>query len=165
MGEGQFQTVLAQEVGAIQDLLAKHNVPARLLFAVVNKRVDAKLLNAQTDEGCPEGTVVDELITRPRMWDFYMVPLFGRQGLANPVYYSVLHDGTAGSDAPLRPCQLYALTYKLCFMYYNWTGPVRAPAPLMFAHKLAYLLGEISDHDLTVVPQPKLAASVSCWYL
>lgn len=86
MGEGQFQTALNQEVGAIQDMLAKHAIDARLVFVVVNKRVDTKILGMQRDEGCAEGTVVDQTITRPGMYDFYIVPLSSRQGLANPVY-------------------------------------------------------------------------------
>lgn len=53
---------------------------------MVNKRVDTKLLDAQKDEGCAEGTVVDQTITRPGMWDFFVVPLASRQGMANPVY-------------------------------------------------------------------------------
>jgi aubergine-like protein len=93
------------------------------------------------------------------------VPLNSRQGLANPVYYTVLHDGTQGTPVEVRPHALFTLSYKLCFMYYNWTGPVRCPAPVMFAHKLAYLLGDLSDRDQSVVPKPKLATSVSCWYL
>ena len=60
---------------------------------------------------------------------------------------------------------LYCLTYKLCFMYYNWNEPVRAPAPCMFAHKMAYLLGDLQDKDSTYLPKPKLMSTVSCWYL
>jgi len=33
----------------------------------------------------------------------------------------------------------------------------------MFAHKLAYLLGDISDRDAACVPKAKLSSSVSCW--
>jgi len=163
VSEGQFQTVLSQEVGAVQDALGKKRLDAKVTYVIVNKRVDTKILHAQKDEGCAEGTVVDQLITRRGMYDFFMVPLASRQGLANPVYYTVLHDATQGSALAIQPHELYALTYKLCFMYYNWTGPVRAPAPCMFAHKLAYLLGDLSDKDSAVLPLPKLATSVSCW--
>ena len=50
-------------------------------------------------------------------------------------------------------------------MYYNWIGPVRAPAHCMFAHKMAYLLGDLQDKDSTYLPKPKLMSTVSCWYL
>lgn len=49
-------------------------------------------------------------------------------------------------------------------MYYNWTGPVRTPAPCMFAHKLAYLLGDLSDsREGACLPKQKLSTSISCW--
>jgi aubergine-like protein len=166
VSEGQFSTVLNQEVAAIIDALAKKRVDAKLTYIIVNKRIDAKVLSARSDEGCSEGTVVDSLITRRDLYDFYIVPLFSRNGLANPVHYAVLHDGSQEDPArSIRPHALYALTYKLCFMYYNWSGPVRAPAPCMFAHKLAYLLGDLQDKDTTYLPKPKLMSTVSCWYL
>ncbi len=33
----------------------------------------------------------------------------------------------------------------------------------MFAHKMAYLLGDISERDMPCLPLPKLSTSVSCW--
>lgn len=78
--------MLAQEVSAIKDALAKKQLQVQLTFVVVNKRVDTKILHAQKDEGCVEGTVVDQQITRRGMYDFFLVPLASRQGIANPVY-------------------------------------------------------------------------------
>lgn len=78
--------MLAQEVSAIKDALAKKQLQVQLTFVVVNKRVDTKILHAQRDEGCVEGTVVDQQITRRGMYDFFLVPLASRQGIANPVY-------------------------------------------------------------------------------
>jgi hypothetical protein len=85
VSEGQFQTVLTQEVGAVMDALSKKKLDVKVTYVIVNKRVDTKILHAFKDEGCPEGTVIDQLITRRGMYDFFMVPLSSRQGLANPV--------------------------------------------------------------------------------
>ena len=46
-------------------------------------------------------------------------------------------------------------------MYYNWTGPVRAPAPCMFAHKMAYLLGDLQDKDSTYLPKSNTVKHLS----
>jgi aubergine-like protein len=67
VSEGQFQTALNQEVGAVQDMLEKSKIDAKLLYVIVNKRVDTKILSAQKDEGCVEGTIVDQTITRTGM--------------------------------------------------------------------------------------------------
>ena len=41
----------------------------------------------------------------------------------------------------------YRLTFKLCHMYWNWPGTIRVPAPCKYAHKLAFLSGQILHHE------------------
>jgi aubergine-like protein len=31
------------------------------------------------------------------------------------------------------------LTFDLCHYYFNWSGPIKVPAPCMYAHKIAEL--------------------------
>lgn len=54
----------------------------------------------------------------------------------SPVSYNVLYD-RQGLDAD----KMQRLTFKLCHMYFNWSGTVTVPAPCQYAHKLAYLTG------------------------
>lgn len=35
------------------------------------------------------------------------------------------------------------LSFRLCYIYYNWTGAIKVPAPTMLAHKLAYIAGSL----------------------
>lgn len=60
-----------------------------------------------------------------------------RQGTVAPTSYNVIYD-TMG----LPPDRMQMLTYKLCHMYYNWSGTVRVPAPCQYAHKLAFLTAQ-----------------------
>jgi aubergine-like protein len=69
------------------------------------------------------------------------------QGTVNPTSFNVIHD-TSG----LQPDHIQQLTYKLCHMYYNWSGTVRVPAPCQYAHKLAFLMGK----SLHAAPSPHL---------
>ncbi|KAK2513135.1 hypothetical protein Q9233_015765 [Columba guinea] len=39
------------------------------------------------------------------------------------------------------------LTFKLCHLYWNWPGTVRVPAPCKYAHKLAFLAGQVLHHE------------------
>ena len=41
----------------------------------------------------------------------------------------------------------YRVTFKLCHMYWNWPGTIRVPAPCKYAHKLAFLSGQILHHE------------------
>lgn len=62
----------------------------------------------------------------------------------------------SGPEAPLRvpgstdtfsSLPLPRLTFKLCHLYWNWPGTVRVPAPCKYAHKLAFLSGQILHHE------------------
>ena len=40
------------------------------------------------------------------------------------------------------------LTYKLCHTYFNVPGGVSVPAPVLYAHKVAALVGERGSKDV-----------------
>lgn len=40
------------------------------------------------------------------------------------------------------------MTYYQCFNYFNWNGAVRVPACVMYAKKLAFLVGETFQSDV-----------------
>merc|ERR1712192_385463 len=84
----------------------------------------------------PGGTIVDTVATHANMKDFYMVPIESRQGTVAPLHYR-MHYNTI----PLKADHFQQITYMLCFMYFNWNGPVKIPSPVQYAHKLAYLVG------------------------
>lgn len=65
-----------------------------------------------------------------------MIAQHVREGTTTPSHYIVVKD-----ENNFEPDILQKLTYKLCFLYYNWPGTVRVPAPCQYAHKLAYLVG------------------------
>jgi len=44
---------------------------------------------------------------------------------------------------------LSQFTYEQCFNYYNWTGAVKVPAALQCANKVAKLVGESIQSDVT----------------
>uniref|UniRef100_A0A8C8Z0L4 Piwi-like protein 2 n=1 Tax=Prolemur simus TaxID=1328070 RepID=A0A8C8Z0L4_PROSS len=48
-------------------------------------------------------------------------------------------------DHTITSCEW--LTFKLCHMYWNWPGTIRVPAPCKYAHKLAFLAGQILHHE------------------
>ncbi|KAA0201706.1 hypothetical protein HAZT_HAZT000126 [Hyalella azteca] len=61
------------------------------------------------------------------MWhkyDFLLVSQHVRQGTVSPTHYVVVHDGVG-----LKVDNLQRLTYKLTYLYYNWPGTIRVPAP------------------------------------
>lgn len=69
-------------------------------------------------------------------------------GLAFPCKYTILHDtiGSSLSDIEL-------LSYKLCHLYFNICGPIKIPAPILYAHKLANLVAEKNELELEDGPE------------
>lgn len=109
-------------------------------FTIVQKRINARFYTCKDSSGQVEnpspGTVLDHTITRRGMYDFFLVPQSVRQGTVTPTHCIVLED-----ESNFQPDHLQRLTYKLCFLYYNWPGAVRVPACCQYAHKLAFLVG------------------------
>lgn len=135
VGEGQVPQVLEREVKEIQNALnALYNGPNyKLAFIIVTKRLNTRLfLNGGNP---PPGTIVDDVITSPIKYDFFIVSQQVRQGTVSPTSYSVIYDNLG-----LDPDKIQRLTYKLTHMYYNCSCTVRVPAPCHYAHKLAYLV-------------------------
>lgn len=71
----------------------------------------------------PPGVIVDHTITRRYLYDFFMVPQNVRQGTVSPTHLIVVHD-----EIDLKVDIVQRLSYKLCFLYYNWPGTIRVPA-------------------------------------
>lgn len=63
----------------------------------------------------PAGTVVDDVVTLPERYDFFIVSQAVTQGTATPTSYNVLYD-TFG----LPPDKIQIMTYKLCHLYVSF---------------------------------------------
>lgn len=141
VGEGQLHQVFNTEVKLLKDQLDKIYKSAgkeegcRLGFVVVAKRINTRyFVNRRNPE---PGTVVDDIITLPEYYDFYLVSQAVNQGTVTPTHYNVIHDNM-GLDAD----KIQLLTFKLTHLYYNWSGTLRVPAVCQYAHKLAFLIAE-----------------------
>ncbi|XP_073816374.1 argonaute 3 [Musca autumnalis] len=142
VGDGQLALCENHEIPQFEQAsmkLLKH--PIKITFIVTQKRINTRYFTvngggANIQNPTP-GTVVDTSITRANYYDFFLVSQSVRQGTVSPTHYVVLRD-----DAVYSPDILQRLSYKLCFMYYNWPGTIRIPACCQYAHKMAYLVGQ-----------------------
>ncbi|XP_028133641.1 piwi-like protein Ago3 [Diabrotica virgifera virgifera] len=139
VGDGQLTHCQRYEVKQLESCLKELELDIKICFVVVQKRISTRIFSQGHDgaDNPPCGTILDHSITRRQLPDFFLVPQSVRQGTVNPTHYIVLHD-TCG----LKPDHIQRLCYKLCHLYYNWPGTIRVPAPCMYAHKLASLVGQ-----------------------
>ncbi|XP_077652592.1 piwi-like protein 3 [Urocitellus parryii] len=157
VGDGQLQALLDHEISQLVGYL-ENECPysIKLTFIVVKKRINTRFFlqhNRKLGNPAP-GTVVDMMVTRQQWYDFYIVSQSSTVGTVTPTHYNVIYDTVC-----LDPDTVQRLTYKLCHMYYNFSGIIRVPAPCHYAHKLAYLVGQ-SLHD-----QPSSLLANSLYYL
>ncbi|XP_014300280.1 piwi-like protein Siwi [Microplitis demolitor] len=139
VGDGQIPYVLEHEVNHLREALAKFYGRAELVklaFIIVTKRINTRLFYNRR-ENPPPGTVVDDVITNPWRYDFFIVSQCVRQGSVSPTAYNVIFDNVG-----LDVSSIQRLTFQLTHMYFNWSGTVRVPAPCQYAHKLAFLVAQ-----------------------
>ncbi|NWI90149.1 PIWL1 protein, partial [Pitta sordida] len=158
VGDGQLHTLVNYEVPQFLDSLKGigTDYSPRLTVIVVKKRLSARFF-LEAGRGLrnpPPGTVVDTVITRPEWYDFFLVSHTVKSGCVTPTHYNVIYDTNQ-----LKPEHVQRLTYKLCHMYYNWSGVIRVPAPCQYAHKLAFLVGQ------SIHKEPNLLLSDKLYYL
>lgn len=137
VGEGQVPQVKDREVVKIQEglnaIYPSGPNKYKMAFIIVTKRLNTRLF--QNGNNPPAGAVVDDVITSPIKYDFFLVSQQVHQGTITPTSYSVIEDTLA-----LNADKIQRLTYKLTHMYFNCTNTVRVPAPCHYAHKLAFLV-------------------------
>ncbi|XP_038602626.1 piwi-like protein 2 [Tachyglossus aculeatus] len=145
VSDGQLKMVAGYEVPQLQTCFrAFDNYQPKMVVMVVQKKINTNLYSATTEHFATPapGTVVDHTITCREWVDFYLLAHHVRHGCGVPTHYVCVLN-----TANLSPDHLQRLTFKLCHMYWNWPGTIRVPAPCKYAHKLAFLSGQILHHE------------------
>ncbi|TGZ63182.1 hypothetical protein CRM22_007061 [Opisthorchis felineus] len=141
VSEGQFLNVLNHELRAIREACVKLELGYQpgITFIVVQKRHHTRLFCADKKDqmgksgNIPAGTTVDQVITHPTEFDFYLCSHAGIQGTSRPSHYHVLWD-----DNRFSADDIQNLTYQLCHTYVRCTRSVSIPAPAYYAHLVAF---------------------------
>ncbi|KAK7005358.1 piwi [Biomphalaria glabrata] len=141
VGDGQLDVLADHEVKQLHRCFTSFGEYTPFCTTVcVQKRINTRIYSRERNgemANPPPGTVVDHTVTRRDRYDYFIVSQHVRHGTVSPTHYIVVDDGIG-----LKPGQMQRLTYKMTYLYYNWPGTVRVPAPCQYAHKLAYLVGE-----------------------
>ncbi|KAJ1929996.1 hypothetical protein FBU59_006998 [Linderina macrospora] len=80
---------------------------------------------------CLPGTVVEQGVVNPCLFDFYLLAHVSTVGTSRPAYYMVLHDDNKFSVEDIQ-----RLTYNLSYMYPIVPKAATMPAPIYYAHRL-----------------------------
>ncbi|XP_027763061.1 piwi-like protein 2 [Empidonax traillii] len=145
VSDSQLDTVLKYEVPQMQKSFNTfENYQPSLVVVVVQKQISTNFYSLTGEEftSAPPGTVLDHTITTSGLQDFFLLSHSSRQGCSIPTRYICMWN-----TANLSHEHLQRLTFKLCHLYWNWPGTIRVPAPCKYAHKLAFLVGQVLHHE------------------
>ncbi|XP_014479566.1 PREDICTED: protein aubergine-like isoform X2 [Dinoponera quadriceps] len=136
VSEGEISQVYKNEVGNLKKRLEElyYGPNFKMIFIIVSKRSNTTLFYNRGNP--PTGTVVDDVVTSPFKYDFFLVSQRVRDGTVSPTSYNILSDNTG-----LNPEMIQTITFKLTHLYYNCSSTVRVPATCHYAQKLSFLVG------------------------
>eukprot|EP00088_Acartia_fossae_P052093 TRINITY_DN58687_c0_g1_i1.p1 TRINITY_DN58687_c0_g1~~TRINITY_DN58687_c0_g1_i1.p1 ORF type:complete len:230 (-),score=-4.30 TRINITY_DN58687_c0_g1_i1:64-702(-) len=138
VSDGQFAEVRERELESIKKacrtLEPNYNPP--VTFLVVKKKHHTRFFGSRGDVdkngNLMPGLVVDQQVTHPRDFDFFLQAHAGLIGTCRPAHYYVLHD-----ENKFTADSLQTLTYNLCYTYCRCTRSVSVVPAAYYAHILA----------------------------
>lgn len=131
--EGMVGSALQQAIGNFDQ-----NYNPKVLFVILNKKVQTRLFEKVNGEVCNPGpgTFVDTGIVEndgANLFDFYMVANDNpKTATALPVHYKIVTNTTG-----MTKKEVQELIYAQCYSYQGFGGPIKVPACVKYAEKLA----------------------------
>ena len=141
VSEGQFQSVMQEEVPAIRLVFAQAAKNAgitwkgELTVIIAAKRHHIRAFPqkpgpASDAKGNPlPGVLIERDATTPNEFDFFLYSHIALQGTSRPVHYTVLYD-----DANLKPNLIQNMLYEHCYQYMRSTTSVSLHPAVYYAH-------------------------------
>ena len=161
VSDSQRKSIEDLEVSALRNALKPET---KLIFICVNKRINARFYlgdNLRKNlplSNPPQGTLVETKVCTEK--DFYLISQKTNQGTASPSHFYILVNDTEGE--PDSKAKIQSLCYKMCYLYFNWVGSIKIPAPIQYAHKLSNLIG---DKFGTLQPHPVYGKKKSLYFI
>lgn len=160
----QIERQVKSELEALNNVIkkigqktGKENYAPEIVYTVVNTKINTRIFDlpegssqSHSNKFSPKvlnpqsGTVVFDELSVDEMFDFHLAAQRVTQGTCTPTHYII-----AFNNSKIPQEDLAEFTYEQCFNYYNWTGAVKVPAALQCANKLAKLVGESIQADVT----------------
>lgn len=143
VGEQMRDQIVAKEItqfkNALKQIYTKGQIPP-ITLVVVNKRINQRVfVEGGHDQFAnpPPGSIIDSNLVENEennsCFDFFLVPQQTTQGCVTPTHFFV----SLNESADLSKEDIENFTYNLCYMYSNWSGSIKVPAPCQNSHKIA----------------------------
>lgn len=141
IGDSAFENHANAEVQGVREGLGTTGLDIPLAYIVCQKEVATKFFVEQGNAtyGAPPGTVVSD-VSNLDYPTFYITATSPPFSTPKPTRFTIIQQ-----DDILGSVNLTTLSCHQCYDYPNWTGPIKVPATLQMADKLAALCGQFPD--------------------
>lgn len=139
VSEGQYQSVLLQEVSDMRAIFAElgRNTPGyqpKFTVVIAEKRHHIRFFpnpgpGADRNMNPVPGTLVERDVTHPFEYDFYLNSHAAIQGTARPTHYHILMD-----ECELKGDAFQSMLYEHSYQYMRATTPVSLFPAVYYAH-------------------------------
>lgn len=137
VSDSQIDNFVRREIREYRKVFDDLNIKPNLAVIVVQKRIGSRYFimgNNREYISPPVGAVIDKDVVSGQFNNFDLLaskaPASATAGPAR--FITTVDDMSMSSDG------LQQFTYQLCYLYYNWQGSVKIPAPAKYADSLAY---------------------------
>ncbi|KAE8440738.1 hypothetical protein EG329_006633 [Mollisiaceae sp. DMI_Dod_QoI] len=159
VSEGQYSHVLNQEVKhmkeAIVEAFGQNGANIQWTVAVCTKRHHIRFFPREGDNQAADrnnnplpGTLVEQDVTHPFEYDFYLNAHSAIQGTARPVHYHVLLD-----EAKVPVNDFQKMIYQFSYQYMRSTTPVSLFPAIYYAHLASNRARAHEAKDASLGPQ------------
>jgi aubergine-like protein len=169
VGDAMRRQILIKEITqfkqAIDEAYNKAAKKPKMTVIIVNKRITQRFFIEGEDgtlNNPPSGCIIDSKLVESddaegtnSEYDFFLIPQFANQGCVLPTHFYV-----AFNDSNLAKSVIEKFTFDLCHYYYNWAGPIKVPAPCMYAHKIAELFTNVEPGKKSVMNTQDFSAKI-----
>ena len=161
---GNFQEVLNDYRKKNKSKDDSHNFTnTKLYYICCNLKSDLKFFETKSNNGYnsfeygnpKSGLVVDDKVTQPDKFEFYIQPQLVNQGSATPCHYQVMHyDKSDNEENDLKIENLEKLSFYLSYYYWTWSGAIRVPSQLKMSSTAMDFHRKIYGEDNCVFDRP-----------
>ena len=94
----------------------------------------------------PMGTVIDNDVISPDLFEFYLQCPDVDRGCASPVHFLCIYN----NNENMTINDYEDISYKQSFYYWNWPGPIRVPAALKYAEVANTFSNKYLNHEVKI---------------
>ena len=125
----------------------RENYKPKLTVFNVNKRINLKFfekLEKDSYKSVPIGTCIDDEVTTPDLFEFYLQCMEYEKGVSIPVQYLCLYN----NNEDLTMTDFEEITFNQSYYRWNSSGPTRIPVALANAEEMNRYHSKYLTHDV-----------------